>query len=207
MTPPRVVPPLDELEQRRLRLGVRRQRRPVEELALQGREEALPDQAAPRSCSQSKQSPTEPIDSATPQSRQRAPKANEVYWAALIGVMDDRHRPPLVHGHLQRLDHQRGTKMPRHGPTDDAPAEHVEDDSQVQKTGQGRHVGDVGDSEPVRRVRLEATLTRSGAGRAWAFRRVVRGPRRRLTPAMPADRITRATRLRLTATPPSVSSA
>ena len=37
MTPPRVVPPLDELKQRRLRLGVRRQRRPVEELALEGR--------------------------------------------------------------------------------------------------------------------------------------------------------------------------
>ena len=43
--------------------------------------------------------------------------------------------------------------------------------------------------------------TRSGAGRAWTFRRVVRGPRRRLTPATPTDRMTRATRLRLTATP------
>ena len=48
--------------------------------------------------------------------------------------------------------------MPRHGPTDDAPAEHVEDDGQVQEAGQGRDVGDVGDPEPVRRVRLEAPL-------------------------------------------------
>ena len=54
---------------------------------------------------------------------------------------DDRLRSPLVHGHLQRLNHQRGAKMPRHGPTDDAPAEHVEDDGQVQEAGQGRDVG------------------------------------------------------------------
>ena len=49
--------------------------------------------------------------------------------------------------------------------------------------------------------------TRSGAGRTRTARRVVRGPRRRLTPAMPAERITRATRLRLTAAPASDSSA
>ena len=49
--------------------------------------------------------------------------------------------------------------------------------------------------------------TRSGAGRTRTARRVVRGPRRRLTPAMPAARITRATRLRLTAAPPADSSA
>ena len=39
-----------------------------------------PSRTAARSCSQSKQSPTEPIDSATPDSRQRAPKASDVYW-------------------------------------------------------------------------------------------------------------------------------
>ncbi len=49
--------------------------------------------------------------------------------------------------------------------------------------------------------------TRSGAGRTRTARRVVRGPRRRLTPAMPAARITRATRLRLTAAPSADSSA
>ena len=37
--------------------------------------------------------------------------------------------------------------------------------------------------------------TRSGAGRAWGARRVVRGPFRRLPPAKPASRIARATRL------------
>ena len=37
--------------------------------------------------------------------------------------------------------------------------------------------------------------TQSCAGRAWALRRVVRGPLRRLTPAKPAWRIPRATRL------------
>ena len=50
-------------------------------------------------------------------------------------------------------------------------------------------------------------LTRSGAGRACGSRRVVRGPLRRLTPASPASRITRATRLRLTCVPSAASSA
>ena len=104
----------------------------------------------------SKQS-TEPIDARRPVPAASAEGQRGVL-ATLIGVMDDRDRPPLVHGHLQRLDHQRGAKMPRHGPTDDAPAEHVEDDGQVQEAGQGRDVGDVGDPEPVRRVRLEAPL-------------------------------------------------
>ena len=49
--------------------------------------------------------------------------------------------------------------------------------------------------------------TRSGAGWACESRRVVRGARRRLTPATPAARITRASRVRLTATPASASSA
>ena len=52
-----------------------------------------------------------------------------------------------------------------------------------------------------------AGRARSGAGRARTARRVVRGPRRRLTPAIPAMRITRATRLRPTDTPSAARSA
>lgn len=48
---------------------------------------------------------------------------------------------------------------------------------------------------------VKSRSTRSGAGRAFSLRRVVRIDRRRLTPCKPAARIRRATRLRLTSLP------
>ena len=112
----------------------------------------------------------------------------------------ERRRPARCTGNLDRSD---GTatgrrwstaissarpparaKMPRHGPTDDAPAEHVEDDGQVQEAGQGRDVGDVGDPEPVRRVRLKRRATRC-RGRAGLGIPACRA--RAAAPAHPGD--------------------
>ena len=73
VAPAGVVPPFSELEPGRLRLGVRRQRLAVEQLALQRREEALGHRVVEAIA-------TEPIDAATPHSRHRAPKASDVYW-------------------------------------------------------------------------------------------------------------------------------
>ena len=121
--------------------------------------------------------------------------------------MHDRFGPALLHGHLQCLDYQLGAQVRRHRPAHDPPAEHVEDDGQVEEARQGRNVGDVGDPQAIRRVSLEAALDPVRRRPTCTSRRVVRGPRRRLTPTMPAARITRATRLRPTATPASASSA
>ncbi len=73
MAAPRVVPAFNELEHGRPRLSVRGQGRAGEQLALERREEVS-------AIALSKQSPTEPIDSATSHSWQRAPKASDVYW-------------------------------------------------------------------------------------------------------------------------------
>ena len=72
--------------------------------------------------------------------------------------MHDRFGSALCDGHLQRFDDQRCAQVRGHRPTDDPPAEHVEDDGQVEKARQGRHVGDVGRPQAVRLVGLEAAL-------------------------------------------------
>ena len=111
-----------------------------------------------------------------------------------IGLVTDWH--PFAGGF------QVGHRPPHH-----PAAEHIEYDGQIQESRRGRDVGDVGHPQPVRASASKRRSTKSGAGRAWGSRRVVRGPLRRLTPAKPASRITRATRLRLTGTPSATSSA
>ena len=73
-------------------------------------------------------------------------------------MMDDPGRPALPHGHLQRLGHQRCAQVRRHRPTHDTPAEYVENDGEVGEAGAGRHVGDVGEPQAIRRIGLEAVV-------------------------------------------------
>ena len=72
--------------------------------------------------------------------------------------MHDRFGPALLHGHLQCLDYQLGAQVRRHRPAHDPPAEHVENDGQVEEADERRDVGDVGDPQAIRRVRLEVAL-------------------------------------------------
>ena len=67
----RVIPALDELEHRHARLDLSAEVAAVEQLAFGRSEKAL--------VALSKQSPTEPIEGRTPDSRQRIPKAIDVY--------------------------------------------------------------------------------------------------------------------------------
>ena len=77
--------------------------------------------------------------------------ANRVVEAIAHRAHRQRDAPlPAASPEGQRLDHQRGTKMPRHRPAHDPTAEHVENDGQIQEARQRRDVGDVGDPEPVR---------------------------------------------------------
>jgi hypothetical protein len=72
VTTMRVIPALDELVHRLARLGLSAEVAAVERLAFE-RSEKLSHIAL------SKQSPTEPIEGRTPESRQRIPKAIDVY--------------------------------------------------------------------------------------------------------------------------------
>jgi hypothetical protein len=73
MATPRVVPAFDEIEDREPGLPRRPEPMPVQELALERREEAFAERFV-------EASPTLPIDGRTPASAQRWPKATDVYW-------------------------------------------------------------------------------------------------------------------------------
>src|SRR5205807_10280496 len=97
--------------------------------------------------------------------------------------------------HVEGVEDEVGAQVRRHRPAHDAAAPGIEDDGKVEEAGPGRDVM----SATQRRSgpgALKSRSTRSGAGRASRSRMVVRGLLRRLTPAKPSARISRATRLR-----------
>ena len=77
---------------------------------------------------------------------------------ALVRMMDHLLGPALADGHVQRFEDQFGAKVVVHRPTHDAPAVHVEHHGQEHEPRPGRHVGDVGDPEPVRRLGVEVSF-------------------------------------------------
>ena len=72
--------------------------------------------------------------------------------------MNDPFGATLPDRHVQRREHQLGTKMMGHGPPDHLAAEHVEHDGQVYESGPGRDIGDVGDPQAIGRIGLKLTL-------------------------------------------------
>jgi hypothetical protein len=117
---------------------------------------------------------------------------------AAIRVMDHVLRTTLDECHLQRSKDQLGFQVRLHRPTHDPSRVHVEDHGQIQKSGPGRDVRDIGHPEPIRAVRVEAPITRSLARSARGSLVVVTTNLRRVAPRSPAARIKRATRLRPT---------
>jgi hypothetical protein len=89
---------------------------------------------------------------------QRRPKAIDVYWAPVVGVVDDVLRLPLPHGHVERVEDDLGLQARRHRPADDAAAPGVEDDGEVEEARPRGHVRDVGDPELVGAARGELAL-------------------------------------------------
>ncbi len=65
-------------------------------------------------------------------------------WQPWPGVVDDRVRAALLHGHVQGAEHEFGAMAPSHRPAHDPAAEDIEHDGQVQESHLGRHIGGVG---------------------------------------------------------------
>jgi len=120
------------------------------------------------------------------------PERERGVLSPLVAMTDDALGAALCDRHVQRCEHQLGSKMVGHGPPDHLAAEHIEHDGQEHESGPGRHVGDIGDPEAVRGVGAELAFDPVQS----RSRCVVRVPRRRLTPANPDWHISRATRLR-----------
>src|SRR5579863_8458826 len=128
-----VVPALDEFEagHARFYLGLKRRRSRSSHSSVAKKLSHI---------ALSNQSPTEPIEGRTPASRQRRPKASEVYWLPWVGMMNHGGRPPLPQRHIERLQHQFGAQRGFHRPADASAAESVEHHRQVKKPGPGREV-------------------------------------------------------------------
>ena len=125
----------------------------------------------------------------------------------LVGMMDHARGPPRRQRHVQSIEHQLAGKCRRHRPADNAAAERIEHDGEIEKACPGRNVGDVGHPQPIRRFRREVALDQVGRLAAaildaWSYTNL-----RRLTPARPACVISRATRLRPMCLPLAASSA
>jgi len=56
----------------------------------------------------------------------------------------------LPNRHLQRTEDQLGPQMVGHGPADDATAEGIQNDAEVERAGRGGNEDDVGNPELVR---------------------------------------------------------
>ena len=70
-------------------------------------------------------------------------------------MVDDGLGTALLEGHVESVQDQAGAQVVGHGPPDDAPAEGIEHDGQVEEPGPGRDVGNVGDPQPVGCIRGE----------------------------------------------------
>jgi hypothetical protein len=121
-------------------------------------------------------------------------------------VMHDIFRPAHCQRHVQGVEHQLRVQGRRHRPADDAAAERIECDRQLEEAGPGRNVGDIGHPQQVRALGGEVALDQIGACLAPS-RTVVVTNLRRLTPATPAWRIRRAMRFLPTWMPLASSSA
>jgi hypothetical protein len=96
--------------------------------------------------------------------------------------MNDIVEATLTNRHLEGFQNQFGSRMVRHRPTQDLPADGIQDDRQIHKAIRGPQEGDVGDTEPGWHGGGESRSTRSAAGRASLSRLVVTPFRRRLAP-------------------------
>ena len=64
---------------------------------------------------------------------------------SLIAMMNDVLGPPLAYGHLERVQHQFGLQVVRHGPADDLAAPDIEHHGQIKEARRSWQIGDVCD--------------------------------------------------------------
>src|SRR2546428_121102 len=119
MAAARVVPAFDEVEDGQARVGVSREAVPIEQLALEGREEALAEGVV--------------VGVADASHRRRAagggtPRAEgeRGVRAAVARMINDVGRPALREGNTQPRHNQLGPEMGGHRPADDAPTPRVD---------------------------------------------------------------------------------
>ena len=201
MTTMPIVESLDELEDGKPSLSLGAPYTPVDEFALQRREETLGQRVVVAISYRAHGGAN--IHRPTPLA-----KRNRGILGTLVGMMD--HAligTSLAQGHIERIEHQLTPQVIGHRP---AHTRRLYTSSTTARNKNPVQVGTYLISATHSRSgpsALKSRSTRSGAGRASGLRSVVRTRRRRLTPQRPSWRINRATRLRLTLIPSASSSA
>ena len=109
--------------------------------------------------------------------------------------------------HVESVEHDAGLQIGREGPADDPARPGVENDREVEKAGQRRQEGDVGHPQLVRPLGHEVAADKIAGGWRSSRRVVIGALLRRLMPAIPAARISRAIRFRPAERPSAFSSA
>src|SRR2546428_1472167 len=138
----RVVPALDEVEDAEAGLGRRWEALPIEQLALEGCEEALAEGVVVGVTHAAHRGPDPGL--ATPE-----PEGDRGVLAALVGVMDDVGGTALRHGPVQRRPDELRPEMGFPGPAGDAPTPRAEDDGEIQEPRPGRAVGECWQPEAI----------------------------------------------------------
>ena len=101
MAAPRIVPAFDEIEDGEPRLDLRAEPVPIEEFALERREEALTQRVVVRVADAAHRR-------AHPGLRTALAEGDRRVLAALVGVMNHIRRLALGHGHVQRREDELG---------------------------------------------------------------------------------------------------
>ena len=127
----RIVPALDELEDCELRFGMRAKCCAIDEFTFECRKEALTHCVVVAIADRTHRRTDTGLLTAPPERDRRV-------LCALIRMMDDIGRLPLVQCHVQCVEHELGAQMSGRRPADDPPSAHVENDREEQKACPGR---------------------------------------------------------------------
>ena len=131
MATPRVVPAFDEIEDREPGLHLRPEPMPVQELALERREEAFAERVVVGIPDTAHRRPDPGLGTALAEGDRRV-------LATLVRVMNHRRRSALRHGHVQRGEDELRAEMRFHRPANHAATPRIDDDGQIQEPA---HVG------------------------------------------------------------------
>ena len=149
MTPVRVVPAVDELEDRERGFAVALEPMRNEQLALENGVEALAHRIVVAVANRAHRWTNAGFLATAPERDRRV-------LTALVRVMDDVFGLTLMDRHVQRVENELRAQVARHRPAHDSPAEYVEHDGYEEEAGQRRNVR-VG-VELRRSIRVSASL-------------------------------------------------
>ena len=173
----RIVPRLDEVEDGGFGLALRSEAMLNEQLAFERGVKALTHRVVVAIAARTHRGANAGGFAAKSESDRRVLRS-------LIGMVNDSERFTPIDRHVERVDHELFAHVIRHRPTDNATAEDVEHDGEIQEAAPCRDVRDVGDPELIRSIGGEAAFDKIGS---WSSVFVAYGRNCGLAPRSPVN--------------------